>query len=73
MARTRQWFHLATIRSEGQEKVLALGGETRGSKELNTVEEWVEESSTWKPVGYLVESRAFFGAAVVPKKLICPV
>ena len=79
MAMPRTFFHIATIISGGEEKTFAVGGSlgTLNGPDmpdlLNTVEEWVEESSTWKAADNLVESRAFFGAAVVPKKLICPV
>merc|ERR1712210_96111 len=50
MASPRHWFHLATIRRGGQEKVVAVGGNLGyWTTFLNTVEELVEEeeSTTW--------------------------
>ena len=44
-----------------------------GSKYLNTVEEWVEESSTWKATNSLAEPRGYYGSTVAPKELVCPV
>ena len=78
MASPRNWFHLATIISEGEEKMFALAGYYEpGSRYFkhffNTVEEWVETSSTWKTAYDLVERRRSFGAVAVPKHLICPV
>merc|ERR1712080_53159 len=48
MASPRSHFSLATIRIEGQERIFALGGSEGNTSPLNSVEEWVEESSTWK-------------------------
>ena len=71
MATPRYNFHLATIRHGGQEKLFAVGG--RGvSDELNTVEEWVEESSTWKAADNLVQKRRLFGAVTVDRRHVCP-
>ena len=70
MATPRRSFHAATIISGGQEKLLALAG--YGSRYLNTVEEWVEESSTWKAVANLTEEKGFFGSVIIPKELVCP-
>ena len=68
MATQRHWFHLGTIRRGGEEKVVALGGVS-----LNTVEEWVEESGTWKKAASLAEGKGYFGAVTVPKVFLCPV
>ena len=69
MATPRYWFHLGTIRRGGEEeKVLALGGVS-----LNTVEEWVEESGTWKRAASLAGEKGYFGAVTVPKEFLCPV
>ena len=68
----RRYFHLATLTSEGQEKIFALGGYDDSTR-FNSVEEWVEESSTWKAADNLVERRGHFGAVVLPRQLICPV
>ena len=70
MATPRRSFHAATIISGGQEKLLALAG--YGSRYLNTVEEWVEESFSWKAANNLVKARNDCGAVTVPTKLICP-
>merc|ERR1711990_1417986 len=54
LAMPRTFFHVATIISGGEEKTFAVGGKddrkpgVMDSILLNTVEEWVEESSTWK-------------------------
>ena len=72
MASPRRWFHLATIISGGEEKLFALAGYD-GSTHLNTVEEWVEENSTWKTANNnLIEKRETFGVVAVPRRLICP-
>ena len=70
MATPRYHFHLATIMVGGQEKVFAVGGSDRDK--LNSVEEWVEDSSTWKAADNLVEKRDTFGMVALPKKIICP-
>ena len=70
MAMPRHYFHLATIRSGGMEKVFALSG-FGGSSWVNTVEEWVEESSTWKAADSLSRIRGQFGTVAVPIELIC--
>jgi len=75
MASPRRWFHLATIISGGEEKMFALAGSMfapAGSTYFNTVEEWVEASSTWKAANNLVEGRHGFEAVAVPRRLICP-
>ena len=72
MASPRDWFHLATIRIGGEEKVFAVGGEDAPTNELNTVEEWVEESSTWKAANNIAQKRGYFGTVTVPRELVCP-
>ena len=75
MAKPRRWFHLATIRRGGQEKVFAVAGFDE-YEYLNTVEEWVEENSTWslqwRKVDLLAERQGSFGAVAVLKEFICP-
>ena len=75
MATRRLMFHLATIFTASEIKIYALGGHElptyQGSTPSNSVEEWVEESSSWKPADNLVESRHAFGAVVAPKALVC--
>ena len=73
MARPRSYFHLATIIDGGEDKLFAIGGMTEPYPiRLNTVEEWVEESSTWKAADNLVEKRNSFSIVAVPKELLCP-
>jgi len=72
MATPRRYFHLATIRTGGLEKVFAVGGQDWADAELNTVEEWVEESSTWKAADNIARKTGTFAAVGVPRKLVCP-
>ena len=72
MATPRKWFHVATITSRGEKKLLALAGLDYQLSTINTVEEWMEDSSTWKATDNLVENRLSFGAATVPKQIVCP-
>ena len=70
MATARYFFHIATIMSGGEEKTFALAG-WDGSTQFNSVEEWVEKTSTWKAAGNLVEIRCHFGAVAAPRHLVC--
>ena len=70
MANPRRRFHITTIVSGGEEKLFALAGRDRSK--FNSVEEWVEESSTWKAADNLVEKRCHFGSVAVPRHLVCP-
>ena len=72
MAEPRHWFHLATLRRWGEEKVFAVAGTDASDNKLNSVEEWVEESSTWKAANNIAQKRSAFGAATVPRELVCP-
>merc|ERR1719151_411153 len=72
LASPRRYFHLATIRTGGLEKVFAVGGRDASDNKLNTVEEWVEESSTWKAANNIAQKINQFGAVTVPRKLVCP-
>merc|ERR1712061_877137 len=71
MASPRRWFNLATISRGGGETTFAIAGWS-GSTNLNSVEEWEEESSTWKAAGNLDTARSSFGVVTIPKKIICP-
>ena len=71
MASPRMWFNLATISRGGGETTFALAGES-SEEYLNSVEEWEEESSTWKAAGNLDTARSHFGVVTVPKDIICP-
>ena len=66
----RQYFQVATIISKGQEKMFALAGRSSSSS-INAVEEWVEESSTWKAADNLVEKRNSFALVSAPGNLLC--
>ena len=48
MSSLRRLFHVGTIISGGEEKMFALAGSDDSYPFFNTVEEWVEASSTWK-------------------------
>ena len=68
MGSPRSWFHLATIRRGGVEKVFAVAG----SSYLNTVEVWLDENATWeKADSFLAKRREEIGAVAVPEELIC--
>ena len=76
MATPRYNFYIDTIISGGEEKMFALAGEGGGSnrqpsQRINSVEEWVEESSTWKAADNLVEKRYNFGSVTAPRHLVC--
>ena len=71
MAAPRRWFNLATISRGGGETTFAIAGHS-GSEYLNSVEEWEEESSTWKAAGNLDTARSSFGVVAIPKNIICP-
>ena len=73
MAQHRMWFHSgAIIGSAGVETLFAFGGQNRETY-LDEVEEWVEESGSWKATNRLAEPRGYFGSTVAPKQLVCPV
>jgi len=76
MATPRSYFHIATLVIGGEERMFALAGNGgNGSSRINSVEEWVEESSTWKESDNLVEKRNSFGDFGVVKAsrhLVCP-
>merc|ERR1711953_137131 len=77
MASPRAWFNLATISRGGRDTTFALSGysgsvSSSGYPRLNSVEEWEEESSTWKAAGNLDTARSNFGVVTIPKNIICP-
>ena len=71
MATPRRFFNLATISRGGGDTTFAIAGYS-GSERLNSVEEWEEESSTWKAAGNLDTARGDFGVVTIPKNIICP-
>ena len=70
MASPRIHFKLAKLNIGGQDTILALGG--LSNIYLDTVEEWVEETSSWKEAESLSRKMRFYGLAIVPAELICP-
>ena len=80
MASTRLSHALVAIRSSGQRKLFALGGlghignftPGQSATLFDTVEEWVEETSTWKEAESLSRAMRFFGAVALPKESVCP-
>merc|ERR1711953_1396252 len=55
--------------STGGEITFAIAGWS-GSTHLNSVEEWEEESSTWKAAGNLDTARTRFSVVTIPKNII---
>merc|ERR1712038_1274027 len=74
MASHRSWFNLATISRGGGEITFAIAGQSSSRTFSNSVEEWEEESFTWKAAGNLdVDTvRSAFGVVTIPKNIICP-
>merc|ERR1711953_224475 len=74
MASHGSWFNLATISRGGGEITFAIAGQSSSRTFSNSVEEWEEESSTWKAAGNLdVDTvRSAFGVVTIPKNIICP-
>jgi len=73
MAMPRRGFHIATVISGGEEKMFALAGDNDNDSlpPLATMEEWVEESSTWKAADNLVQRRYVFDVVTAPAHLVC--
>ena len=67
----RALLNLATISSGGKVRLFAFGGKVE-SNPVNTVEEWVEETYSWRRAESLTTEREMFGAATVPIELACP-
>ena len=83
MAWPRIHFKLATLKIGGRDTVLALGGLSakpgieraltfKDSMFIDTVEEWLEETSSWKEAESLSRKMRFYGLATLPAELICP-
>ena len=66
MEKKRAWFHLLSI--DGN--LFAFGGINYGG-DLADVEEFVEETGTWKPAKSLDDKRAYYGGVAVTKDLVC--
>jgi len=66
-------LNLATISSGGGDTTFAIAGRTSyGRHTIRSVDEWEEESSTWKAAGNLNRARSRFGVVTIPKDIICP-
>jgi len=74
MALPRKSFYLATIVSQGRERLFAVSGEKEPPMDIynDIIEEWVEEFAIWKRADYLVEKMHVFGALALPRDLVCP-
>ena len=66
MEKKRALFHLLSI--DGN--LFAVGGRDGGNY-LADVEEFVEETGTWKPAKSLDGKRAFYGGVAVTRDLVC--
>ena len=62
---TRVWFKMVTI-LDPEPKLLAFGGYR------DEVEEFLEDTATWRVVGKMQDKRWQFGIVAVPRSLICP-
>ena len=69
MEKKRAYFHLLSI----GETLFALGGSyyDGGHHYLADVEEFVEETGTWKPATSLSGARSSYGGVAVNLDLIC--
>ena len=75
----KKLFGAVTIKHGGKERTFSFGGFAEFyfffgwySVYHKEVDEWVEETSSWRPVTSLLQKRTFFGAVSVPKQLVCP-
>ena len=68
----RAYFHMATLTINGQQTLLAFGGQPEPSN-LNSVEQFHTHNNTWTlaPTS-MEEARSEYGAVVVPRELVCP-
>ena len=67
MEKKRAFFHLLSI----GESLFALGGYNNDDDYLADVEEFVEETRTWKPAKSLDGKRGEYGGVAVTKDLVC--
>ena len=69
MEKKRGHFHLLSI----SENLFALGGSYRdgGRHYLADVEEFVEETGTWKPAKSLDGTRSQYGGVAITRDLVC--
>ena len=69
MSTARRHLNLAKITNGGAARMFAVAGLDKAA--FNLVEEWVEESSSWKPATNLNERRYHYGSVEVRRKLLC--
>ena len=68
MEKNRWYFHLLSISGN----LFAVGGEYYdGGYNLADVEEFVEETGTWKPAKSLDGKRGWYGGVAVTRDLVC--
>ena len=68
----RAYFHMATLTINGQQTLLAFGGQPEPSN-LNSVEQFHTHNNTWTLASTTMEkARSEYGAVVVPRELVCP-
>ena len=67
MAKARFWFHILSINGT----LFALGGEEERHQYLEDVEEFVEETGTWKRATSLPGKRYKYGGVSVTRDLVC--
>ena len=67
MEKKRWHFHLLSIYGN----LFALGGYNKDERYLADVEEFVEETGTWKPAKSLDGKRGGYGGVAVTKDLVC--
>ena len=67
MEKKRSQFHLLSIGGN----LFAVGGRYSYYSFLADVEEFVEETGTWKPAKSLDGKRAYYGGVAVTKDLVC--
>ena len=67
----RSYFHIVTIRTEGVERALAMGGFDAPSS-FDSVEEFDPDTLTWNPApADLLERRYSYSAVALTRDLIC--
>ena len=79
LRRAKKLFGAVTIIHGGKERTFSFGGFAEFyfffswfNAYYKEVDEWVEETSSWRPVTSLLQKRTFFGAVSVPMQLVCP-
>ena len=66
----RAYFRMVTV-LDPEPRILAFGGGF-GKTSRDEVEEFLEDTATWRVVGKMQDKRSRFGIVAVPRSLICP-